>query len=145
MLKCSQKYISEHATRAWELEGPHPEANQLKPKRKHTSDKSEADTRIQGPNDIPNQHNFRGTQRSNTRAHLSVVQRKEFLRGCHLGSADPQGRPTPYWAQIGPYFACRLPPHCLRQPQMVPPRKFTQGSTLGGLYKEEESPQFKTQ
>ena len=27
---------------------------------------------------------------------------------------------------------------------MVPPRKLTQGSTLGGLYKEEESPPFNT-
>ena len=40
MLKWRQKYISEHATQAWELEGPHPEANQLKTKRKYTSDKT---------------------------------------------------------------------------------------------------------
>ena len=84
--------------------------------------------------------NFRGTQRGNTRAHLSVVQRKEGLRGRHLGSADPRGRLNPYWAQTDPSFACRLPPHCLRQPWMVPPRKFTQGSTLGRLYMEEGSP-----
>jgi len=43
--------------------------------------------------------NFRGTQRSNTRAHLSVVQRKEGPRGPHLGSADPLGRPTPWVAR----------------------------------------------
>ena len=107
MLKWSQQYNLEHATWAWELESPHLEANQLKPKRKHTSDKSEADTRIQGPNDIPNQHNFRGTQRSNTRTHLSVVQRKEGPRGAHSGSADPLGRPNHYWAQWGPSFSCK--------------------------------------
>ena len=89
--------------------------------------------------------NLRGTQRSNTRAHLPAVQRKEGLRGRHLGLADPLGRPTPYWAQTGPSLACRLPPHCLCQPRMVPPRKFTEGSTLGGLYKEEESPPFDIQ
>ena len=123
-----------------------PQINSIpKSKRKDTFDKSEVDTRIQGPNDIPNQQNFRGTQRSNNRAHLSVVQRKEGLRGRRLGSANLLGRPTPYWAQTGPSFACRLPLHCLRQPQMVPPRKFTQGSTLGGLYKEEESPPFNIQ
>ena len=88
---------------------------------------------------------FRGTQRSNTRAHLLVVQMKEGPRGRHLGPADPLGCPTPYWAQTGPSFACRLLPHCLCQPPMVPPQKFTEGSTLGGLYKEEESPPFNTQ
>ena len=84
--------------------------------------------------------NFRGTQRSNTRAHLLVVQRMEGPRGRHLGLADPLGHLTPYWAQTVPSFACRLPLHCLCQPPMVPPWKFTEGSTLGGLYKEEESP-----
>ena len=33
--------------------------------------------------------------RINTRAHLSVVQMKAGLGECHLGSADPLGRPTP--------------------------------------------------
>ena len=61
--------------------------------------KPEEDTRIQGPNDVPNQQNFRGTQRSNTKAHLSVVQRKEGPRGAHSGSVDPLGRPNHYWAQ----------------------------------------------
>ena len=36
--------------------------------------------------------------RINTRAHLSVIQKKTGLREPHLGSADPMGRPTPYWA-----------------------------------------------
>ena len=88
--------------------------------------------------------NYKGTQRSSTKAHLSVVQRKEGLRGRHLGSADPLCCPNPYWAQIGPSFACRLPLDWLRQPLMVPPRKFIQGSTIGGLYKEEESTPFNT-
>ena len=64
--------------------------------------------------------------------------------GLRKGSAEPLGLPTPYWAQSGPSFSCKLPPRSLHRLQMVPPRKFTQGSTLGGLYKEEESPQFKS-
>ena len=64
--------------------------------------------------------------------------------GLRKGSAEPMGHPTPYWAQSGPSFSCKLPPHPLRRLQMVPPRKFTQGSTLGGLYKKKESPQFNT-
>ena len=32
--------------------------------------------------------------RINTRAHLSVIQKKIGLREPHLGSADPMGRPT---------------------------------------------------
>ena len=145
---CSRKDKSTLQSIVWEHKNwrATPQINSIpKSKRKDTSDKSEADTRIQGPNDIPNQQNFRGTQRANTRAHLLVVQRKEGSRGCHLGPADPLGRPTPYWAQTGPSLACRFPPHCLCWPRMVPPRKLTQGSTLGGLYKEEESPPFNIQ
>jgi len=120
------------------IQPPRPSKNTLLTNQRH----------IQGSKGQMTHHtkqNFRGTQRGNTRAHLSVVQRKEGLRGRHLGSADPLGCPNPYRAQTGPSFACRLPPHCLCQPPMVPPRKLIQGSTLGGLYKEEESPPFNTQ
>ena len=34
----------------------------------------------------------------NTRAHLSVIQKKTGPRERHMGSADPVGRPTPHWA-----------------------------------------------
>ena len=36
--------------------------------------------------------------RINTRAHLSVIQKKTGQREPHLGSADPMGRPTLYCA-----------------------------------------------
>ena len=62
--------------------------------------------------------------------------------GLRKGSAEPPGRPTPYWAQSGPSFSCKLPPHSLRWLRMVPPRKLMRRSTLRGLYKEEESPPF---
>jgi len=39
VLKQREKYTSEHSTHARELEGPHPEANWPKPKRKDTSAK----------------------------------------------------------------------------------------------------------
>jgi len=82
---------------------------------------------------------------ANTGSPQGVHRPKMGPDGLRKGSAEPLGRPTPYWAQSGPSFSCKLPPRPLRRLQMVPPRKFTQGSTLGGLYKEEESPQFSTQ
>ena len=36
--------------------------------------------------------------RINTRAHLPVIQKKTGLREPRLGSTDPMGCPTPYWA-----------------------------------------------
>ena len=36
--------------------------------------------------------------RINTRAHLSVIQKKTGPGEPYLGSADPMGLPTPYWA-----------------------------------------------
>ena len=36
--------------------------------------------------------------RINTRAHLPVIQKKTSLREPRLGSANPMGRSTPYWA-----------------------------------------------
>ena len=40
--------------------------------------------------------------------------------GLRKGSAEPLGRPTPYWAQSGPSFSYKLPPRPLRRLQMVP-------------------------
>ena len=47
--------------------------------------------------------------RINTRAHLPVIQKKTGLREPRLGSADPMGRPTPYWTKMGPAFSCSHP------------------------------------
>ena len=82
---------------------------------------------------------------ANTGSPQGVHRPKMGPNALRKGSAKPLGRPTPYWAQSGPSFSCKLPLRPLRRLQMVPPQKFTQGSTLGGLYKEEESPQFNTQ
>jgi hypothetical protein len=65
--------------------------------------------------------------------------------GGHLGSADLLGHPTPCLAQWGPSFSCIFSKCFLRRLLVVPPRKITQCSTHGGLYKEEESPKFNTQ
>ena len=80
---------------------------------------------------------------ANTGSPQGVHRPKMGPNSLRKGSAEPLGRPTAYWAQSGTSFSCKLPPRLLRQLQMVPPRKFTQGSNLGGLYKE-ESPQFNT-
>ena len=82
---------------------------------------------------------------ANTGSPQGVHRPKMGPDGLRKGSVEPLGRPTHYWAQSGPSFPCKLLPRPLRRLQMVPPRKFTQGSTLGGLYKEVESPQFNTQ
>ena len=43
--------------------------------------------------------------------------------GLRKGSAEPPGRPTPYWAQSGPSFSCSSLTHRLPRCRMVPPRK----------------------
>ena len=70
---------------------------------------------------------------ANTGSPQGVHRPKMGPGSLRKGSAEPLGRPTPYWAQSGPSFSCKLPPRSLHRLQMVPPRKFTQGSTLGGI------------
>ena len=82
---------------------------------------------------------------ANTGSPQGIHRPKTGPDGLKKGSAETLGWPTPYWARSGPSFSYKLKPRLLRRLQMVPPQKFTQGSTLGGLYKEEESPQFNTQ
>ena len=53
--------------------------------------------------------NFRGTQRGNSRAHLSVVQMKEALRGRHLGAGRPTGLPEPLLGPNRPIFGLQTP------------------------------------
>ena len=80
---------------------------------------------------------------ANTGSPQGVHRPKMGPDGLRKGSAEALGRPTPYWAQSGPSFSCKLRPHSLRQLWMVPPRKLMQRSTLRGLFKEEESPPLK--
>ena len=64
---------------------------------------------------------FRGHPQDNTESPQGVHRPKMGPDGLRKGSAEPLGRPTPYWAQSGPSFSCKLPSHSLHQPRMVPP------------------------
>ena len=82
---------------------------------------------------------------ANTGSPQGVHRPKMGPGSLRKGSAEPLGRPTPYWAQSGPSFSCSSLAHPLRRCRMVPPRKLMRRPTLRGLYKEEESPPFNTQ
>jgi hypothetical protein len=57
---------------------------------------------------------------------------------------NPHKEPTRSAGRLGPSFSWSLPSRFLRWFWVIPPRLFSLGSVLGGLYKEEESPPFNT-
>ena len=60
---------------------------------------------------------------ANTGSPQGVHRPKMGPGSLRKGSAEPLGRPTPYWAQSGPSFSCSSLTHRLRRCRMVPPRK----------------------
>ena len=93
-----------------------------KSKRKDTFDKSEADTRIQGPNDIPNQTKLEGDTKEQHQGPPTSCLEEGGPEGAPFGAGRPTRSPDPLLVPNRPIF-------CLQTPTALP-MPAPDGSTL---------------
>ena len=90
--------------------GPHHKSIQPpSPSKKDTSDKSEADTRIQGPNDIPNHTKLQGNTKEQHQGPPTSCPKEGGPEGVPFGAGQPTGSPDPLLGPNRPIFDLQTP------------------------------------
>ena len=95
--------------RAQELEGH--TTNQFNPQVqvKDTSENLEVDTRIQGPNDIPNQTKLQGNTKEQHQGPPISCPEEGGPEGVPFGAGQPTGSPDPLLGPNRPIFGLQTP------------------------------------